>query len=230
MVWILTGALFVHPYYRVVGSEYLEALQLPIWLMALVCTFEVGLGIVMLRRRQSGRVVLLQVGMVTAFTVILATMEPMLLVHPFGVLSKNVPFLAAVLAAYQASKEGFSPRVRWALRIGMALVWVTEGLLPKILYQQDVELAVVRNSGLVPMDEAQFLRLLGVLQAASGVAALALRGRPLRVLLWAQIAALIVLPLLVAYQMPLLWVHPFGPLIKNLPILVGTVVVVRRCT
>ena len=41
----------------------------------------------------------LQVGLVLGFTTILAVSEPMLLVHPFGILSKNVPLLALVVAA-----------------------------------------------------------------------------------------------------------------------------------
>jgi DoxX-like family len=39
----------------------------------------------------------------------------------------------------------------------------------------------------------------------------------------------VVLPLLVSWQHPLLWFHPFGPMTKNLPILFGTLLVLRRC-
>jgi hypothetical protein len=111
----------------------------------------------------------------------------------------------------------------------MALVWLTEGLFPKILFQQPMELAIVANSGLVPFSPALFLSMLGVAQAASGVAALLLKGPWLKALLVAQALALVVLPLLVSWQSPLLWVHPFGPMTKNLPIIVGTLVALRRC-
>jgi hypothetical protein len=33
---------------------------------------------------------------------------------------------------------------------------------------------------------------------------------------------------LVALHEPMLWVHPFGPLTKNVPILAGTWLVLRR--
>jgi hypothetical protein len=65
---------------------------------------------------------------------------------------------------------------------------------------------------------------MGACEVLSGVAALLLRGRPLRWLLGAQLAALVVLPALVGWLDPRLWVHPFGPLTKNVPILVGTAV------
>lgn len=170
-----------------------------------------------------------QVGGVSVFTIILAALEPMLLVHPFGVLSKNYPFLALAVATWLLGREGFSARALWTLRGGMALVWITEGIFPKLLFQQPLELAVVEGSGLVPMSASRFLMLLGVAQAVSGVLALVLKGAPLRWLLLAQLAALVVLPTLVSWQDPLLWFHPFGPLTKNLPVIAGTVAVFRRC-
>jgi hypothetical protein len=166
--------------------------------------------------------------MVVGFTVILAALEPMLLVHPFGVLSKNYPLLAMLGTCWLVSREGWSSRATWLLRCGMALVWVTEGVFPKVLFQQPMEVAVVANSGLVPMRPDVFLALLGVAQALSGVLALVLRGRWLAWLLGAHLFALVVLPALVSWQDPLLWVHPFGPMTKNLPIIAGTWVVFRR--
>jgi hypothetical protein len=85
-----------------------------------------------------------------------------------------------------------------------------------------MELAVVEHSGLVPIDPGAYLVVLGAAQAASGVLALVLRGRPRRVLLGLQALSLVALPLLVTAQEPLLWVHPFGPMIKNAPIVAGT--------
>ena len=107
-------------------------------------------------------------------------------------------------------------------------MWITEGVFPKLLFQQKSELEVVVASHLVPSDPAMFLRGLGLLQAVSGVLALVLRGWPLRLVLACQLVGLVVLPILVSIQEPTLWVHPFGPLTKNVPILVGTAVVLVR--
>ena len=63
----------------------------------------------------------------------------------------------------------------------------------------------------------------------SGVLALLLAGKPLKLLLTCQALALIVLPLAVGFLEPTLYVHPFGPFIKNMPILVGTWIVRRSC-
>ncbi|OGQ11261.1 MAG: hypothetical protein A2138_03555 [Deltaproteobacteria bacterium RBG_16_71_12] len=229
-VWLATALLFAHPHYREVGASYLDRLGLPHWLMAATCAAELALGVVVAVARPTWLWFAAQAAPVAVFTLILATLEPLLLAHPYGVLSKNLPLVGALATATLAAREGFSARVLWLLRISMALPWLTEGLVPKLLFVQQAELEVVRQSGLVPMDAKAFLHLLGLAQIASAVAALVLRGRPLLLLLCAQVAALLALPILVAQHDPLLWVHPFLPLLKNVPILVGTVVVVRRCS
>ena len=229
LIWLTTGLGVLHPFYREVGGQYLDRLGLPHGLMWAACGFEVLLGVAVAALRPTALLVGLQVAMVVCFTVILGVAEPMLLVHPFGVLSKNYPLIAMLLASLLVVREGWSPRATMLLRAGMAMVWVTEGIFPKLFFQQPMELGVVANSGLVPFSPALFLVLLGLAQAASGVAALLLKGRWLTALLIAQTAALVFLPLLVSWQQPLLWVHPFGPMTKNLPIIVGTLVVIRRC-
>jgi hypothetical protein len=229
LIWLTTGLGVFHPYYRQVGEQYLDRLHLSHGLMWAACGLEIVLAIVVMTRRPSTPLVALQVAMIAGFTLVLAVAEPMLLVHPFGVLSKNYPLVAMLLASWLVAREGWSPRATWLLRGGMAMVWVTEGLFPKILFQQPMELTVVAQSSLVPMSPSVFLVLLGVAQFASGIAALLLEGRLLKALLIAQAAALVVLPLLVSWNMPELWVHPFGPMTKNLPLIAGTLVVIRRC-
>ena len=227
-VWIATGMLVAFPYYRDVGGAYLDRLGLPHWLMFVTCAFEVGLGLLVALGRPTVPLAAMQLAMVATFTTILAVFEPLLLAHPYGVLTKNLPLAGALLVATVAWREGFSPRVTTWLRVAMALPWITEGLFPKLLFQQQLELDVVRASGLVPFDASVFLRILGVAQILSGVLAVVLRGMPRRVLLALQAASLVALPVLVAWHAPHLWVHPFAPLLKNVPIIAGTLVLVRR--
>jgi len=230
-VWFATGLLVLHPNYRAIGSVWLErAGGLPDWVMWATCGGEVLLAGVVARGQPSTALTALQTAMVVAFTVILGVADPRLLVHPVGVLTKNLPLLAVLWTAWRVAREGWTARAQWLLRGGMALIWITEGLFPKILFQRPWELDIVSGSGLVPIDASIFLVGMGLAQIASGIAALTLRGRPLQILLACQVAALVALPILVSMQEPLLWVHPFGPLTKNVPIVVGTVMVMRRCS
>ncbi len=229
-VWLATALLVLHPTYRAIGAEWLEPLSLPAWIMFPVCAGELVLGLRLLLGPMSGWLALTQLVLVAGFTVILAALDPLLLAHPVGVLSKNLPLLAVVGCCWLLQREGWSPRASWVLRVGMAIIWVTEGLFPKILFRQPWEIDTVAASGLVPMEASHFLIVMGLAQILSGVAALLLSGRLLQLLLVAQMAALVVLPALVSWQEPSLWVHPFGPLIKNVPILVGTFVLASRCS
>jgi hypothetical protein len=227
-IWLTTALAVAHPHYREIGHHYLADLGLPDACMYAACAFELALGVAVLVLPVLGWLELLQGVMVVGFTITLAALEPMLLVHPFGVLSKNYPLLCMLGTCWLVSTEGWSHRAAWLLRAGMALVWVTEGIFPKLLFQQPFEVAIVANSGLAPLPAPMFLALLGVAQALSGALALLLRGRLLTVVLAAQLFALVALPLLVSWQDPLLWVHPFGPMTKNLPLIAGTLVVLRR--
>jgi hypothetical protein len=213
-VWLATGVMVVSATYRAIGASYLHRLGLPEWLMPLTCAFEVALAFWVALGRPSWWITLLQVSMVASF----------------GMLTKNVPIVAAVVVAYLIEREGYSPRARWLLRGGMASVWITEGLFPKILFQQAEELSIATQTGLAFGRPGTLLLVIGALQVASGVAVLATRGPVLRWLLIAQAGGLIVLPVVVSWFVPWLWFHPFGPFTKNVPVLLGTLVILRRCS
>ena len=231
VVWLLTAVLVLHPTYRMVGADYLSRLGLSEVWMFLACAFELALGVRVWRGPSNAAVSLVQVSMIAAFTLILAFLEPLLLASPFGVLTKNLPIVAAIGVAYLLEREGWSPRATWWLRLGMAIIWISEGLLPKIFFQQEVELAIVAELGFIPFDPARFLLLLGAAQALSGALALLMPMGPwLRALLLLQALSLVALPLLVGAVSPELFVHPFGPLTKTIPIVVGTALLARRCS
>jgi hypothetical protein len=223
VVWLATGVAVLHPYYREVGAEYLAPLRLPLAVMIATCVAEIILGLRVALGRPATWVTGLQVVLIVGFTTILACSAPWLLVNPFGMVTKNLPLLAVIVTAWLVEREGWTPRARWLLRAGVALIWITEGVLPKIFFQQEVELKIAANT--MPLDPHTTLFLIGICQAASGVLVLFLRGRPLQVVLVAQIAALVVLPIVVGFLDWHLWLHPFMPLVKNIPILAGTVLV-----
>jgi hypothetical protein len=228
-VWLLTGVMVLHPAYRAVGHAYLAHLGLPDWVMVATCVFEVALGLRVALGPASTGVTALQVAMVVTFTAILGCLDPWLLVNPFGVLTKNLPLLAVLGTAWLVERRGWDRTAAWLLRFGIASIWLTEGLFPKILFQQHAELDMVARCGrLVPLPGPTFLVILGIAEAVSGVLVLVLRGRPLRCLLGLQLLALVVLPLLAGGFDPSLWVHPFMPLVKNVPIIAGTLVLIHH--
>lgn len=228
-VWLSTAVHVLHPYYRAVGSHTLDQLGAPQGLMWVACALSLGLGFHVLLRPANRLVTIVQVTAVAFFTVVLVAIDPRLLVHPLGVLTKNIPFITAVLAAHLLTRPGSTAVAAHALRLGVAAIWVTEGVIPKILFQSSWERHFVAAHGFSAFEPGPLLIVVGVLEAASGVLSLLLPQRPRRVLLYLQAAALVILPAWVIANDTLLWLHPFGPLQKNVPILVATLIVARRC-
>jgi hypothetical protein len=230
LVWLATAVTCFHPFYVETGARYLARLGLGPWAMYATCAVEGVVGLALLARPYGRVVALAQIAAVAGFTVVLAALEPMLLVSPFGMLSKNIPFAIVVFAAYRLARGDEEARVVPLLRAAAAIPWLTEGLFPKILFQQQVELSMAPRMGLVFASPHLIVGALGVAQVTSFVLVLALRGKPRRALLWLQLAALFALPIVIGALAPWLWVHPFGPLSKNLPIIAATWVVLHADT
>ena len=221
-VWLATGILVIVPSYREVGTRYLDRLGLPTWIMIVTCVAEVVLGLRVALGRSATWLTFLQIAMILAFSAILAVLQPILLISPYGYLSKNIPLIAMIGTAWLLEREGWTRRATWLLRAGIGIIWLTEGLLPKILFQQTEELRLVDELGLTFIDPGEFLFWLGLAQALSGFLVLTLNGPLLRAVLTCQLAALIALPILVTWPHPEHWAHPFGGLTKNMAILAGT--------
>ncbi len=227
-LWLATGLGVLDPAYREIGIDYLDRLGLPSWPMYATCVVEVALGLRVALGKPETWITVLQVLMIVCFTAILACLDPRLLVHPFGILAKNVPLLAVIGTCWLVRREGWTTRAQWLLRGGMSAIWIIEGVFPKIFFQELAEWRVVSQSGWIPGDFHTFLYFSGTIEVAAGMLALALRGRLLRCVLMCQIAALLAFTVILGWMDPQLWVHPFGPLTKNVPILAGTWIVLRR--
>lgn len=116
--------------------------------------------------------------------------------------------------------HGQSAALRWLaplLRIGVAAMWLIAALTSFGLYPVDASLELLRTIG-VPATLAPVL-LFGaaVLDGALGV--LTLLPRRHRLLLDAQISLVLIYTLIISARLPHLWLEPFGPVAKNLPIL-----------
>lgn len=229
LVWLLTGVSVLHPTFRAIGAEHLGRLGAPGWLMQATCAGEVALAAALWVRRTDRAQAALQTAPVVFFTATLLWLEPALGAHPFGVLTKNLPLLAAVWAAERLGRGDARAAIR-LLRGGVALIWLTEGLFPKLVWQSPLELGVVAAVGLPAALAPWIVRAIGLLELAAAAGTAALDGPPLRALLRLELAALVVLPLVVAAVLPEMLVHPFGPLIKNFPILAATWILERRCS
>ena len=146
-----------------------------------------------------------------------------------GVLTKNAPLLAMIATCWLLERGGWTSAALWTLRVGMASIWLLEGLLPAQIDGDPTLPNIVRfmSRGMITEPRA-FLRVIGLLQAASAIAVLLLRGPLLGLLVLGHLLGLVVICVVITCYDPLAWVHPFGPATKNISIFIGTLLVLRR--
>jgi uncharacterized protein YbjT (DUF2867 family) len=109
----------------------------------------------------------------------------------------------------------------WSIagRIAVALVWLVTAALSLGVYPLTGSLALLARVGL--HGSMAYAALYGgaLLDLALGVATLALRGRALRLAYLAQGALILAYTAIITVALPAFWLHPFGPILKNLPML-----------
>jgi uncharacterized protein YbjT (DUF2867 family) len=105
------------------------------------------------------------------------------------------------------------------LRGSLALVWIVTGLLSLGLFPRDESYALLARAGVPAMLQPAALFGAAALDLALGV--LTLRPpRRWRRWLWAAQAGLMgVYTAIITWKLPEFWLHPYGPLLKNLPML-----------
>jgi len=103
-----------------------------------------------------------------------------------------------------------------AIRLVLAIVWIVTGILSFGLFSQQESLQLLAAVGLHGAAAKVALYGSASLDLLLGVLTLA---RP-SIWLWRFQAALILFySIVIAIFLPYYWLHPFGPLLKNLPIL-----------
>lgn len=106
------------------------------------------------------------------------------------------------------------PLLRWSL----AMTWVVSGVVSLGLYPVASSLEMLARAGLT--GALAYAALFGgaLLDIAMGVATLYLKRR--REWMWrAQLAVIAVYTAIITVALPELWLHPFGPVLKNLPMM-----------
>ena len=111
-------------------------------------------------------------------------------------------------------------RLDWllpVLRVAVALVWIVTGIVSFGLYPAADSYALLARTGVPPALAPLLLYGAAALDLAIGIGILVLRRRAW---LWLAQAALILLyTAIISVRLPEFWLHPYGPILKNLPML-----------
>jgi uncharacterized protein YbjT (DUF2867 family) len=113
----------------------------------------------------------------------------------------------------QAQLNWLLPLLRWSI----AAVWIVTGIVSLGLYPVADSYALLARAGISGWAAAPMLYGAALLDLGFGLAILFCRKR--RLLWLAQIAVILVYSLIISIKLPEFWLHPYGPLLKNLPML-----------
>ncbi|MDF3034744.1 MAG: dehydrogenase [Paucimonas sp.] len=104
--------------------------------------------------------------------------------------------------------------IRW-MRFSLATLWLATGIVTLFLYPKEESYTLLARAGFFGTFADVALYGGALADMALGVMTLSVR----RKWLWALQAFLIILyTLVITIRLPEFWIHPFGPILKNLPI------------
>jgi uncharacterized protein YbjT (DUF2867 family) len=128
--------------------------------------------------------------------------------------------IEAFVPARDAAAVGTVAKLQWlspVLRSSIALVWIVTGIVSLGLYPVAESYALLARVGVSAALAPVFLYAAAFLDLFFGFAALLMRRR--RWLWLAQIAVVVGYTLIITVKLPEFWLHPYGPILKNLPFL-----------
>jgi uncharacterized protein YbjT (DUF2867 family) len=112
--------------------------------------------------------------------------------------------------------------LRPLLRISLALLWIFTGITSAFLYPAEISYTLLHKIGISGVTAPIVLYGAAALDGLLGMALL-LRIR-LREAAWIQIALMLGYSTIISVTLPEFWLHPFGPVSKNLPLLIATLI------
>ncbi len=186
------------------------------WAVWVAQTMTAVLAASALRGIRSRRVVAAHAAMIAGVSGLSALADSTLLTHPFGHIVLNGFLVLVTYLAYQLRSSGWNRGFLGVTVGGIGFVWVFQGLVPKILFQNPIDLDLVDTLTGGRGEPSQLLLGLGVLEVFVGLLTVVLRGRWLSRLLLAESVGLIALGILSGVIDPPLWWSPFAPLTKTL--------------
>jgi hypothetical protein len=128
--------------------------------------------------------------------------------------------VAAFVAPEDAPSARRDARLAWLLpllRYAIAAVWIVTGIVSLGLYPVAESYALLARVGVTGALAPPMLYGAALLDLALGLGVLVMRDR--RVLWLLQIAVILGYTAIITWKLPEFWLHPYGPLLKNLPML-----------
>lgn len=112
--------------------------------------------------------------------------------------------------------------LRPLLRLSIAFLWLWSGIVSIFFYPPEESYRFLAATGMTGIAAPIMLYGLALLDIALGLATLA--AYRLRRLILMQFTLVLIYTLIVSIGLPEFWLHPFGPVLKNIPLLITLLV------
>jgi uncharacterized protein YbjT (DUF2867 family) len=132
-----------------------------------------------------------------------------------------IPPHEASLVRTAAQLQWLAPLLRWSV----AFVWIVTGIVSLGLYPAASSYALLARVGIEGAPAPVMLYGAALLDLAFGVGILVLRKR--RLLWLAQMLTILSYTAIITWKLPEFWLHPYGPLTKNVPMLAAIYLLYR---
>ena len=117
---------------------------------------------------------------------------------------------------WQAWQNWLTP----ALRLSLAMMWIFTGIVSLFFYPWVDSYKLLAQSGVPAGSEAFFLVAASIMDFALGIA-LVLRYQ-MTLILSFQLLVMLFYTFVISWSLMEFWLHPFGPILKNIPIIAAT--------
>ncbi len=108
------------------------------------------------------------------------------------------------------------------LRLSIAFLWIWTGIVSAFLFPAEQSYALLKQVGIAGIWQPMLLYGAAALDFGLGLATLF--SFRLQLTGWIQIGIVLFYSLIITVWLPEQWIHPFGPMSKNLPLLVGILI------
>lgn len=135
-------------------------------------------------------------------------------------LGRKARALEELIAEDQVETMRQEAQLGWALpmlRVSIALVWIWTGIVSLGLYPTQSSYELLARTGIGATLAPFMLYGAAALDLALGFATLLMKQR--RRLWQLQFVAILTYTFIISFKLPEFWLHPYGPLSKNLPLL-----------
>ncbi len=136
--------------------------------------------------------------------------------------------VSGFIAASERKTVRWQAQSNWLLpmlRVSIAVVWIVTGIVSLGLYPVASSYTLLARVGIDGAMAPVMLYGAAIMDIALGIAILALRRRTW---LWIfQIAVIVGYTAIITWKLPEFWLHPYGPLLKNLPLLAAIILLME---